>query len=340
MKGILILILVSQLSSGCKTNNFGKSRQLFSNFTTVNLFKNDKNQTKKSSNYYNLNISAYEAKMKIDILCQKRENIRKNIAINNIHDRSTALSIIKTLELMTKSERANFLRIYDSGNLKNTIKSLLSQEIKHEYLRKRAEDLINEASTIHIKNERIIVSDLDNTILPSNDPSVNGYAYPGTIKLLQALDQKIKGDIHIVTARPFGARNALNSAEVEYNSISYGNICGIATWLLGFQNSIKERKIKNIRKLMDRNTKSNVILIGDDGQVDAEVYLQIIKDYPDRVEAALIHNVLEKKLPDAFSKNPRSIIYNDFSDAADSLHSRGIITKRQSEEITNTVGRN
>ena len=86
------------------------------------------------------------------------------------------------------------------------------------------------------------------------------------------------------------------------------------------------------------------ILVIDDNFDIRNLISEILKDKNYNVREAANYNQavfeIEKKLPDAFSKNPRSIIYNDFSDAADSLHSRGIITKRQSEEITNTVGRN
>ena len=340
MKTTLTLISLFLLSTGCKTNKFNKIAsekivQFISAHNETNLFS-DRRQ-KENLNKHDVKNRAYKAKLTIEKLCQKQKAFRKNIAINNIHERSKSLAIIKTLELMTKNDRANFLRIYDSGNNKTTISSLLSQEFKHSSLRKRAAVLFKEASIIPIKNERIIISDLDNTLRPTNDPSVNGYAYPGTGKFLNALDQKITGDVHIVTARPFGARNSLNSASIKYNSVSYGSVCGIAAWLFGFHNPIKERKIENIRRIMNRNKKSNVVLIGDDGQADAEAYLQIIQEYPERIEAALIHNVIGRKLPAAFCASTNSIIYNDFSDAAEILHSRGIISKIESEEIIHAL---
>ena len=343
MPTILTIISILLISTGCRTNQFNeintqKSGQLISTHNKANFFL--KRKQKENLNKYDVNNRAYKAKITIDKLCQKRENLRKKNAINNIHERSKSLAIIKTLELMTKSERAYFLRIYESGNNKNSIRSLLSKEFKHSYLRKKASALIEEASIIQIINERIIISDLDNTIKPTNDSTIDGYVYPGAVKLLNALDQKNTGDVHIVTARPFGARNSLNSARIQYNSVSYGNVCGIAAWLLGFHNPIKERKIENIRRIMNRNTESNVILIGDDGQADAEVYLQIMREYPERVEAALIHNVIGKKLPKAFSANPNSIIYNNFADAAASLHSKGIINKIATEEIINALHNN
>ena len=314
------IIFLLLLSTGCKTNNFNKITTDVGRELIIT---------------HNGNSLAYRAKLNIEKLLQEKGHLRRNIAINNIRKRSKSFSIIRILELMTKNERANFQRIYNGGN--NTISSLLSQEFNHPSLRKKAAYLIKDASVIPIKIERIIISDLDNTLRPTNDSSVDSYVYPGAIKLLKALDQKTTGDVHIVTARPFGARNSLNSAGIQYNSVSYGNVCGIAAWLLGFHNPIKERKIENIRRVMDRNTKSKVVLIGDDGQADAAAYLQIMQEYPERVEAALIHNVAGRKLPEDFSANNNAIIYNDFADAAAILHSRGIISKSESEKIINSL---
>ena len=338
MKILITIISLLLLSTGCITKNFNKINTDTSGH--FNLTQNETNliseiKQRKKVNKHDVNNRAYKAKLTIEKLCLKRVNLGKNAAINNINKRSKSLAIIKTLELMTNNERANFMRIYNNGN--NTISSLLSQQFKHSSLRTKAAELIKEASIIQIKKERIIISDLDNTIKPTNDPSVDGYVYPGTVKLLNTLDQKTTGDIHIVTARPFGARNSLNSASIQYNSISYGNIFGITAWLLGFHNPIKDRKVENIRRIMDQNTKSSVVLIGDDGQADAGAYLQIMQEYPERVEAALIHNVIGRKLPEAFYASTNSIIYNDFEDAAETLYSRGIINKIETEKIINSL---
>ena len=338
MKILISIISLLLLSTGCITKKFNKANTDKSGH--LNLTQNETNlisrsKQKKKVNKHDVNNRAYRAKLTIEKLCRKNLNSSKNSAINNINKRSKSLTIIKTLELMTNNERANFLRIYNNGN--NTISSLLSQKFKHRSLRKKAAELIKEASIIQIKKERIIISDLDNTIKPTNDPSADSYIYPGTVKLLNTLDQKTTGDIHIVTARPFGARNLLNSARIQYNSISYGNIFGITAWLLGFHNPIKDRKVENIRRIMDQNTKSSVVLIGDDGQADAEAYLKIMQEYPERVEAALIHNVIGRQLPEAFYASTNSIIYNDFADAAETLYSRGIINKIETEKIINSL---
>ena len=154
MPNILTIISIILISTGCRTNQFNKintekSGQLISTHNKANFLK--KKKQKANSNKYDVNNRAYKAKLTIDKLCQKRKNfIRKNV-INNIHERSKSLAIIKTLELMTKSERAHFLRIYESGNNKNSIRSLLSKEFKHSYLRKKASALIGKLKMVLAK---------------------------------------------------------------------------------------------------------------------------------------------------------------------------------------------
>ena len=230
-------------------------------------------------------------------------------------------------------DRAHFLRIYDSGSDKNTINRLLASEFKHAGSRTKATALIREARATPIEGERLIISDFDNTLKPTRDPMVSGDVYPGTVKLLQALDQKYQGDVHIVTARPVLGRGPLKSTKIIYNSVSTGNLAGAFGYLVGLYNPIEERKVENIRKLLTRNPDAKVILIGDDGEADASAYLRIIREYPDRVEAALIHKVLGKQLPEAFSSSPKVIIYENFAEAASQLHAKGIITSFQVEKI-------
>ena len=89
---------------------------------------------------------------------------------------------------------------------------------------------------------------------------------------------------------------------------------------------------------MARNPDTKIILIGDDGEADANVYMRIMREYPGRVEAALIHNVLDKELPENFVTHPEAIIYRDFEEAAFDLHAKGLITRAQMEAVAREVG--
>ena len=339
MKHLLITTISSLLLIGCKTIGSAQiavsiktesvSRQRVQSNSDINGGQHD------YTSFDNLNLSllAYQSKLTIERLTRRKLIGGHRSAFNNIHQRSKEFAIIEVLELLTVKDRAHFLRIYDSGTDKNTINRLLASEFKHVGPRRRVTALIREARATPIEGERLIISDFDNTLKPTKDPMVGGDVYPGTVKLLQALDQKYQGDVHIVTARPVLCRGPLKSTKITYNSVSTGNLAGAFGYLVGLYNSIAERKVENILKLLTRNPDTKVILIGDDGEADASVYLRIIREYPDRVEAALIHKVLGKQLPEAFSSSPKVIIYENFEEAASQLHAKGIITSFQMEEI-------
>ena len=339
MKHILITTISLLLLVGCKTIGSAqiavskKTESVVGQRIQSNSDLNGRQHDHTSLDDLNMSLLPYQSKLTIERLTRRKLTSGHRSAVNNIHQRSKELAIIEVLELLTVKDRAHFLRIYDSGSDKNTINRLLASEFKHLDPRRRVTALIKEARATPIEGERLIISDFDNTLKPTKDPMVGGDVYPGTVKLLQALDQKYQGDVHIVTARPVLGRGPLKSTKITYNSVSTGNLAGAFGYLVGLYNPIEERKVENIRKLLTRNPDTKVILIGDDGEADASVYLRIMREYPDRVEAALIHNVLGKQLPEAFSSSPKAIIYENFEEAASLLHAKGIITSLQMEEI-------
>ena len=328
MKHLLLTTISSLLLIGCKTIESVSAQHVQSN---SDLKGRQHDHTPLDD--FNRSMLPYQSKLTIERLIRRKLISGHRSAFNNIYQRSKEFAIIEAIELLTVKDRAHFLRIYDSGSDKNTIKRLLASEFKNAGPRRRVIALIREALATPTEGERLIISDFDNTLKPTKDPMISGDVYPGTVKLLKALDQKYQGDVHIVTARPVLGRGPLKSTKINYNSVSTGNLAGAFGYLVGLYNPIAERKVENIRKLLTRNPDAKVILIGDDGEADASVYLRIIREYPDRVEAALIHKVLGKQLPEAFSSSPKVIIYENFAEAASQLHAKGIITSFQVEEI-------
>ncbi|UJP66822.1 App1 family protein [Mongoliitalea daihaiensis] len=56
-----------------------------------------------------------------------------------------------------------------------------------------------------------------------------------------------------------------------------------------------EHKLRQVEKVFEVEKELPFILIGDSGQHDAEIYLQVIKDYPGRVKAVYIRSVSENR---------------------------------------------
>ena len=52
-----------------------------------------------------------------------------------------------------------------------------------------------------------------------------------------------------------------------------------------------EFKVQKIRALMARFPKRTVVLVGDSGERDPEVYSTILSEFPERVDAVFIRNV-------------------------------------------------
>jgi phosphatidate phosphatase APP1 len=61
-------------------------------------------------------------------------------------------------------------------------------------------------------------------------------------------------------------------------------------------------KVPAIRALMTRFPKRHVILVGDSGERDPEIYAQILAEFADHVDAILIHNVRDEDQTDRYKK--------------------------------------
>ena len=200
MKQLLITTIAVLLLIGCKTIEpelIAVEKEFFSGKSVqLNSVLNGNQRRYPSLDDLNPSLLPYKAKLRIDRLTQKKLIGEHRSAFVNIHQRSKESVIIKTLDSLRLKDRAHFLRIYDSGSDVKTINRLLAWGFKHVDSRRRLIALIREARATPIDRERLIISDFDNTLKPTKDPTVGGDVYPGAVKLLQALDQKYRGDVH------------------------------------------------------------------------------------------------------------------------------------------------
>ena len=185
--------------------------------------------------------------------------------------------------------------------------------------------------------QRMLISDFDNTIKPTKDPNERGGVYPGAASLFKALDVTSQGHVHIVTGRPMLSAYALGTTKIPAASISTGDLQGALGYLVGAHGRMQHRKLQNMRSLMNSQPHLPVVLFGDDGERDPQVYHQIMQEYPGRVQAALIHNAVDNPIPNNFLNDPRSIVYRDFAEAARGLAEKGLISDRQARAISREV---
>lgn len=100
-------------------------------------------------------------------------------------------------------------------------------------------------------------------------------------------------------------------------------------------------KLQKIEHIMSTYSKIKFILIGDSGQKDAEIYQQVAKDYPGRVEAIYIRNVSKKgrdievkSIADSLSELGLEMVFvQDTEEAAKHALQRGYISEAGIQKI-------
>ncbi|MEK7434656.1 MAG: App1 family protein [Cyanobacteriota bacterium] len=92
-----------------------------------------------------------------------------------------------------------------------------------------------------------------------------------------------------------------------------------------------EYKVARIRNIMKTYPNKKFFLFGDTTQKDTEVYVEISKEFPDRVLGIYINNVNNVNLSDPRFKDVK--ITNTASDAAKDLFSKGYISQESLDKV-------
>ncbi len=131
-----------------------------------------------------------------------------------------------------------------------------------------------------------VISDLDQTIIPTHDGPKIPAPYGGIVEILDAI-QRDAGKVFYVTARSertatpipaYMARHQLPTGRID---VGPG----------GGRDASVQGKLDDIRAIFERNPNRKFIFFGDSSHVDAEVYRTIASEFPDRVIATFIHDV-------------------------------------------------
>jgi hypothetical protein len=145
-----------------------------------------------------------------------------------------------------------------------------------------------------------IISDLDDTLKVTNvsnfpqavrNALFSKKAFKGMPDLIQEMGH-YSNSTFILTASP----KILNSRVekfLNFNKIIYKDL--YMRSLMG-QSDKKAYKLGVVREVLGLNEDS-LILIGDDVEIDQEVYAQIRAENPNRIKAIYIHKVKNKELP-------------------------------------------
>lgn len=158
----------------------------------------------------------------------------------------------------------------------------------------------------------MIISDIDDTILQSKVTRAwqmmqhtflkNAHSrlpFAGVAQLYQALTQSAEATrpIFYVSSSPWNLYPMLTRF-MELNQIPLGPL-NLRDWGISEEEFLptahKNYKLEALERLMDCYPKLPVLLLGDNGQQDPEIYQQLVQRYPDRVLGIYIRDVSARK---------------------------------------------
>lgn len=166
--------------------------------------------------------------------------------------------------------------------------------------------LITLILSFNIQAAITLVSDLDDTIKITNsgDPAeaarravLSDDVFIGMPEFLKSVRSYVN-EIHVLTASPTLLRPKIESTFRKK---------GITVDSIILKNPLQRQqtlayKVGEIKRLMEKNSSDDFILLGDDVDKDPEVFDEIIKLYPNRVTGSYIHVVRNREIPKTSTK--------------------------------------
>jgi phosphatidate phosphatase APP1 len=177
-------------------------------------------------------------------------------------------------------------------------------------------------------NQLGVISDIDKTILPPHEGDASGQPYPGMRTLLQTIEVSGDGqggDTFYVTARNEARAESLPQWMAK-EGLPQGSIdtgVGGEPWLS------HPEKVRDIERILAARPGQRFILFGDDNHTDPYVYRDIMRAYPERIAAAVIHRHRGTDL----SRVPELIVVENYAQAAEALGQKGLLTEEQVDAV-------
>ena len=161
--------------------------------------------------------------------------------------------------------------------------------------------------------ERIIISDIDDTVMETGAAKIwqllrntllenihTRKIFPGVSefyrKLQKGMGEDSSNPIFYVTSSPWNLRDFILKV-FELRETPRGPLF-MTDWGLDENKMLKaghsSHKLTAIRHLLDFHAPLPAILIGDSGEKDPEIYAQVVKEYPGRIDAVFIRDVTEQ----------------------------------------------
>ena len=253
--------------------------------------------------------------------------------------------IVDILERQDARTRGETVRLLDGGGDRHCAAKLLAKDIDDPALRARARTLIDEARHFACSPGAVVISDIDDTVVPNRGTSALPNVFPGARELFGALDAgkggtDATGDVHFVTARDglfVSGVPAIKRAGIDAGSVRHGDVGSALVSPFDHNRALADRKVKNICELIDKNPSRKAILVGDTVQADPDVFRRVLEARPDKVSVALVHAIPGCKVPAFVKHDPRFVVFADYGEAARSLAERGLISAGQRDAVLAAV---
>lgn len=157
----------------------------------------------------------------------------------------------------------------------------------------------------------LVISDIDDTVMHTGvantlrmlwrqfmQPAESRTVLPGVPALYRAFHEGPSGDEHnpvlYVSRAPWSIYEVLERF-FQMHGIPAGPVLFLREWGLSLQSPLprraREHKRKVIEGMLERYPGWPVVLIGDSGQHDPELYARIVHQQPDRIKAVYIRDV-------------------------------------------------
>ncbi|YCM45652.1 phosphatase domain-containing protein [Verrucomicrobiaceae bacterium 227] len=157
--------------------------------------------------------------------------------------------------------------------------------------------------------QRLIISDIDDTVMETGAQKLwqmlkttllknihTRSVFPGVSQLYSDLTAGGKNPLYYVTSSPWNLRAFLQKI-FELRGIPRGPAF-MTDWGLDenkfFKDGHGHHKLRAIENILTFHPTLPCILIGDSGEKDPEIYSEIVKDFPERVEVIYIRDVSNK----------------------------------------------
>ncbi|MEX2578298.1 MAG: phosphatase domain-containing protein [Verrucomicrobiales bacterium] len=247
----------------------------------------------------------------------------------------------------------------------------LDQVRSREILIEMPESEVSEPARHEIRrpgklSRRLVVSDIDDTVLVTHAATtlrmiattlfgnaLTRQLFPGTVELYRALRRGVseegseKNPIAYVTSSPFNLHGLVQLIFKE-NDLPEGAYF-MTNWGLDyehwFKKSHRDHKLASIRHALDWYPDKTAVLIGDSGQHDTPIYIEIALEHPGRIDQILIRDVsgperiehLQSTVETLRDSGTRLAFFSDSAEAAEILLARGWITEPQLRSVRDAL---